>query len=209
MVPVIARRPIARRTLRWQSVWGAEAIQSHRCEVDCFASLAMTFNFQIQDSACRSDHRSVSFSSMRRLRENASSVRSGSSVHGTVGGRSSASQQRSRRGLTSFARRSLYLKVRDRQSYEFALASAAIVLDLDGENVREARIALGGVATKPWRAAEAEAALQGKKLNEDTARVAAEAAFAGAVTHGENDFKPELGRRTVVRALLEAKALEI
>lgn len=108
-----------------------------------------------------------------------------------------------------FARRSLYLKIRDRQSYEFALASAAVALDLDGDVVREARIALGGVATKPWRALEAEAALRGKRLDESAARTAAEAAFAQAVTHGENDFKPELGRRTLVRALLEAKSLEV
>jgi xanthine dehydrogenase YagS FAD-binding subunit len=108
-----------------------------------------------------------------------------------------------------FARRSLYLKIRDRQSYEFALASAAVVLDLDGDTVRETRIALGGVATKPWRANEAEALLQGKRLDEPVARAAAQAAFAGAVIHGENNFKPELGRRTLVRALLEAKALEV
>lgn len=107
------------------------------------------------------------------------------------------------------ARRSLYLKIRDRQSYEFALASAAVVLDLNGAVVRETRIALGGVATKPWRAREAEQSLRGKSLDEGSARAAAEAAFASAVTHGQNDFKPELGRRTVVRALLAAKALEV
>jgi xanthine dehydrogenase YagS FAD-binding subunit len=109
----------------------------------------------------------------------------------------------------AFARRSLYLKIRDRQSYEFALASAAVVLDLDGGRVREARIALGGVATKPWRARGAEESLRGKILDTGTARAAAEAAFASAITHGQNDFKPELGRRTVVRALLAAKALEV
>jgi xanthine dehydrogenase YagS FAD-binding subunit len=108
-----------------------------------------------------------------------------------------------------FARRSLYLKIRDRQSYEFALASAAVALDLDGALVREARIALGGVATKPWRAREAEAFLRGKTLDEGSARAAAETAFASAVTHGQNGYKPELGRRTLVRALLEAKALEV
>lgn len=111
--------------------------------------------------------------------------------------------------LLPFARRSLYLKIRDRQSYEFALASAAVVLDLEGGTVREARIALGGVATRPWRSAEAESALRGKRLDEAAAHAAAEAAFAQAVTHGQNDFKPELGRRTLVRALLEAKALEV
>ena len=107
-----------------------------------------------------------------------------------------------------WTRRSLYLKVRDRQSYEFALASAAVALDLDGETVREARIALGGVASRPWRAHEAEAALKGQPLTPETAMQAAHAAFAAAVTHGANDFKPELGRRTLVRALMQAKAME-
>jgi xanthine dehydrogenase YagS FAD-binding subunit len=108
----------------------------------------------------------------------------------------------------TFARRSLYLKIRDRQSYEFALASAAVALDLEGDTIRDSRIALGGVATTPWRSREAEANLKGKVLNEASARSAAQAAFASAVTHGGNDFKPELGRRTLVRALLQAKTLE-
>jgi len=108
-----------------------------------------------------------------------------------------------------FYRRSLYLKIRDRQSYEFALASAAVVLDLDAGRVREARIALGGVATKPWRAQEAEEILRGQPLDEARARAAAEAAFANAITHGGNDFKPELGRRTLVRALLQAGTMEV
>jgi xanthine dehydrogenase YagS FAD-binding subunit len=107
----------------------------------------------------------------------------------------------------AWTRRSLYLKVRDRSSYEFALASAAVGLDLDGDTVRAARIGLGGIAYRPWRSTEAEAALVGKPLNEAVAQAAAEAAFAGAVTHGGNDFKPELGRRTLVRALLEAQGL--
>jgi xanthine dehydrogenase YagS FAD-binding subunit len=110
---------------------------------------------------------------------------------------------------TPFARRSLYLKIRDRQSYEFALASAAVALDMDGRDVRQARIALGGVATRPWRSREAEAALKGKTLDEAAASAAAQEAFAGAVTHGGNDFKPELGRRTLVRALLETAAMEV
>ncbi len=106
-----------------------------------------------------------------------------------------------------WTRRSLYLKIRDRESYEFALASAAVALDMDGEHVREARIALGGVATKPWRAREAEAVLKDQSLNQQTAARAAEAAFAGAVSHGQNDYKLELGRRTLVRALLAASAV--
>jgi xanthine dehydrogenase YagS FAD-binding subunit len=109
-----------------------------------------------------------------------------------------------------WTQRSLYLKVRDRESYEFALASAAVALDLlpDG-TVRNARIALGGVATAPWRAPEAEAALRGKSIDETSARAAADAAFGGAKGHGANDFKIKLGKRTLVRALQQAAALEI
>ena len=105
-------------------------------------------------------------------------------------------------------RRSLYVKVRDRQSYAFALASAAVALELDGATVRTARIALGGVATKPWRAREAELSLQGGPLDEAAASEAARIAFRDAVTHPDNGTKPELGRRTLVRALLSAAALE-
>jgi xanthine dehydrogenase YagS FAD-binding subunit len=110
---------------------------------------------------------------------------------------------------TPFARRSLYLKIRDRQSYEFALARAAVALDLDGGEVREARIALGGVATRPWRSKAAEVVLKGKTLDEGSVKNAAQAAFAEAVTYGENDYKPELGRRTLVRALMQAAAMEV
>jgi xanthine dehydrogenase YagS FAD-binding subunit len=108
-----------------------------------------------------------------------------------------------------WARRSLFLKVRDRQSYEFALASAAVALDLDGDTVRDCRIALGGVATVPWRAREAEATLRGKPVNGATAAAAAAAAFADATAREHNAFRIELGRRTLSRALRQAAALEI
>jgi len=110
--------------------------------------------------------------------------------------------------LKPWFKRSVYIKVRDRQSYEFAVASAAVALDLQGGMVREARIALGGMTTTPWRAREAETALRGKQLNAQTADDAAKAALAGAVTRHDNGFKLELGRRTIVRALLAAQALE-
>jgi len=108
-----------------------------------------------------------------------------------------------------WTRRSLYLKIRDRESYEFALASSAVALDLADGVVQEARVALGGVASKPWRSLTAEEALKGRRLDEDAAHAAAELAFAEATAHGDNDFKSELGRRTLVRALLQAKAMEI
>ncbi len=105
-------------------------------------------------------------------------------------------------------KRSLYTKVRDRESYAFANASAAVALDLDGELVRDVRIGLGGVASIPWRAARAEASLKGKPLTEDNARAAAEAEFASAVPREHNAYKVPLGKATLVRALMEAKALE-
>jgi xanthine dehydrogenase YagS FAD-binding subunit len=108
-----------------------------------------------------------------------------------------------------WTRRSLYLKVRDRKSYEFALASAAVALELDAGTVRSARIALGGVATVPWRAASAEAALKGKSINDETKKAAAEAAFAGARAHQHNAFKIELGKRTLMHALDQTAAMEI
>lgn len=102
--------------------------------------------------------------------------------------------------------RSRYLKVRDRRSYQFALASAAVALELEGATVREARIALGGVATVPWRAREAEATLRGQPLDEATALRAADAAFSSAHTTRHNAFKVPLGKATLVRALLETGA---
>jgi xanthine dehydrogenase YagS FAD-binding subunit len=108
-----------------------------------------------------------------------------------------------------WTRRSLYVKVRDRQSYEFALASAAVALDLRDGLVREARIALGGVATVPWRARSAEGVLTGRALDERTADEAAEAAFADAKPFSHNGFKIPLGKRTVIRALLAAARMEI
>jgi xanthine dehydrogenase YagS FAD-binding subunit len=100
--------------------------------------------------------------------------------------------------------RSHYLKVRDRASYEFALASAAVALDLDGGHIRAARVALGGVGTKPWRSPEAEQALTGKRAEEATYRAAAEAALRGAKPQKHNGFKIELAKRTVARALAVA-----
>jgi xanthine dehydrogenase YagS FAD-binding subunit len=108
-----------------------------------------------------------------------------------------------------FARRSLYLKIRDRESFEFALASAAVALDLAGGSVREARIALGGLATIPWRARTAEDVLRGRPLSDETLDACAEKAFEGAQGREHNLFKIELGKRTLKRALRQAAAMEI
>jgi xanthine dehydrogenase YagS FAD-binding subunit len=109
----------------------------------------------------------------------------------------------------SWTQRSHYLKIRDRQSYQFALASAAVALDMDGDSVREARIALGGVATVPWRAHEAEAAIRGKKLDELSATVAADTAFAEAHIREHNAVKLPLGKQTLIRALLETRDMKV
>ena len=106
-------------------------------------------------------------------------------------------------------RRSLYLKVRDRESYEFALASAAVALDLDGDNVRQVRIGIGGSVAVPWRSREAEALLTGKPLTEANATAAARAAFSGAKPRQHNAFRIPLGQQTLVRALLQAKTMEL
>ena len=108
-----------------------------------------------------------------------------------------------------FAARSLYLKVRDRASYAFALASAAVAIDLENGTVRDARVALGGVGTKPWRSREAEDALRGRAAGATAYRAAAEAALAGAVPRRDNAFKIELARRTLVRALTRLEALAL
>jgi xanthine dehydrogenase YagS FAD-binding subunit len=99
------------------------------------------------------------------------------------------------------ARRSHYLKVRERASFEFALVSAAVAIDMDGDRIREARIALGGVGTKPWRVTEVEAALVGSTLEPALLRRAAALAAQGARGYGHNDFKIELMQRAVVRAI--------
>jgi len=99
-----------------------------------------------------------------------------------------------------------YLKLRDRASYEFALASAAVVLTIAGGKITRARIALGGVGTKPWRSPEAEAALTGKAANDATFRQAAEAALQGAKPQSENKFKIELAKRCIAYALRTAAA---
>ncbi len=106
-------------------------------------------------------------------------------------------------------RRSLYLKVRDRESYEFALASAAVAVELDGEVVRQVRIGIGGPVAVPWRAREAEAMLTGLPLTAANAQAAARAAFAGARTREHNAFRVPLGQQTLIRALLAAKSLEV
>jgi xanthine dehydrogenase YagS FAD-binding subunit len=104
------------------------------------------------------------------------------------------------------ARRSHYLKVRDRASFEFAVVAAAVALDMDGARIREARVALGGVGTRPWRVPQVEAALAGAGLDPVALRAAAALAAEGAQGYGHNDFKIELMQRAIVRAVETAGA---
>jgi xanthine dehydrogenase YagS FAD-binding subunit len=105
-----------------------------------------------------------------------------------------------------YATHSTYLKVRDRASYAFALVSVAAAVEMRNGAVQSARIALGGVAHKPWRSKAAEAALSGQKLDDAVLRAAADAAISGAVGLPHNTFKIELARRAVRRALSIAGA---
>jgi xanthine dehydrogenase YagS FAD-binding subunit len=107
-----------------------------------------------------------------------------------------------------FATRSHYLKVRDRASYAFALVSVAAALDLDSsKNIKAVRIAMGGVAHKPWRAQTAEKKLAGQTADEKTFRAAAEAELAPAKGYKHNSFKIELAKRSIVRALSTVAAM--
>src|SRR3989442_2902837 len=104
------------------------------------------------------------------------------------------------------ARRSHYLKVRDRASFEFAVVSAAVALEMAGDRIRQARVALGGVGTKPWRVPRVEAALVGASINPAALRRAAALAAEGAQGRGHNDFKIERMQRAIVRAVETAGA---
>jgi xanthine dehydrogenase YagS FAD-binding subunit len=107
-----------------------------------------------------------------------------------------------------FAKHFEYLKVRDRTSYAFALVSVAAALEMDGPRIAEARLALGGVAHKPWRQELAETLLVGNAASRETFQTAAEALLRGAKGFGHNDFKIKLAERAVVRALTRAARME-
>jgi xanthine dehydrogenase YagS FAD-binding subunit len=103
------------------------------------------------------------------------------------------------------AGRSTYRKVRDRASYAFALVSVAAALELEGDTVKDVRLALGGVAAKPWRAWRAEEALRGKPATEESFSVAADAELADAKPLRDNGFKVPLARRTITAVLSELR----
>ena len=107
-----------------------------------------------------------------------------------------------------FAEHHAYLKIRERASYAFALVSVAAALELDGDTIREARLALGGVAHKPWRDREAEALLHGDRPTRENFHRVAEVVLRPAQGFGHNNFKVELAKRAIVRALTQAAATE-
>ncbi|HEX7174666.1 MAG TPA: xanthine dehydrogenase family protein subunit M [Pyrinomonadaceae bacterium] len=108
---------------------------------------------------------------------------------------------------SNFAKNSYYLKVRDRASYAFALVAVAAALEMNGGRISQARVVLGGVAHKPWRSPEAEAALSGRPASEESFRQAAEAALKDAKPLAHNAYKVELGKRAIVRSLMRASRL--
>jgi len=108
--------------------------------------------------------------------------------------------------VTAYGKNWCYLKVRDRASYAFALVSAAACLEIEGGKIKSARLALGGVAPKPWRAADAEKLMLGKAADEKTFKAVADAVMKPAKGYEHNKFKIELGKRTIVRALKVAAA---
>jgi xanthine dehydrogenase YagS FAD-binding subunit len=110
---------------------------------------------------------------------------------------------------SSFARRSGYLKIRDRAQYAFALVSVAAALDLKNGKIETARLALGGVAHKPWRATDAEKVLTGARADARTFKAAAEAALRGATAQTHNAFKIELAKRAIVRALTDVASRRV
>ncbi|HTA91738.1 MAG TPA: xanthine dehydrogenase family protein subunit M, partial [Polyangiaceae bacterium] len=105
---------------------------------------------------------------------------------------------------SAFATHSAYVKARDRASYAFALASAGVALELEGGKIKQARVALGGVGSKPWRCPEVEQALLGQPATSEAFRAAALLALREAKTTRDNQFKVELARRVVARALAQA-----
>lgn len=107
-----------------------------------------------------------------------------------------------------FADNHMYLKLRDRASYAFALVSVAVGLELEGDVVKDVRIALGGVAHKPWRKPEAEALLVGKTVTKENFRAVADSLLEGAIGYGNNTFKIELAHRAIIRALGQAATIE-
>jgi xanthine dehydrogenase YagS FAD-binding subunit len=173
--------------------WSNECVAVHPSDM-CVALVALDAVVKVQGAGGKT--RSIPFADFHRLPEN-NPQKDNNLNHGEL--------------ITSielpknnFANKSYYLKVRDRASYAFALVSVAATLEMNGKKIKQARIAMGGVSHKPWRATEAEQFLSGKDATEANFKLAAEAEMKNARPLEHNKFKVELGRRAIVRALTMA-----
>jgi xanthine dehydrogenase YagS FAD-binding subunit len=176
--------------------WSDKCVSVHPSDM-CVALLALDAVVKVQDAS--GNERSIPIGEFHRLPgdtpEKETNLKHGELITAIELPRS------------NFAANSYYLKIRDRASYAFALVSVAAGLELGRNGIRNARIAMGGVAAKPWRALEAEKALLGKAATEQNFRAAAEAEMKAAKPLEQNKFKVELGRRAIVHALHRAARL--
>jgi xanthine dehydrogenase YagS FAD-binding subunit len=173
--------------------WSDKCIAVHPSDM-CVALLALDAVVKVQDAA--GNERSIPFAEFHRLPGDTPDV-DNNLKHGEL---ITAIQL----PKTNLGANSYYLKIRDRSSYAFALVSVAAGLQIRGNVISEARIAMGGVAHKPWRAAEAEKYLLGKAANDENFKAAAEAEMKSAKPLEYNKFKVELGKRAIVHALRRA-----
>jgi xanthine dehydrogenase YagS FAD-binding subunit len=170
--------------------WSDKCIAVHPSDM-CVALVALDAVVKVQDA--NGKERSIPFADFHRLPEN-SPEKDNNLQHGELITAIELPKD-------NFAAKSYYLKVRDRASYAFALVSVAAALEMNGGKIKQARVALGGVAHKPWRAFETEKYLVGKDATEDVFKQAAEAEMKNAKGFEHNDFKIELGKRAIIRAL--------
>jgi xanthine dehydrogenase YagS FAD-binding subunit len=173
--------------------WSNECVAVHPSDM-CVALVALDAVVKVQDASGKT--RSILFADFHRLPENTpqkdTNLNQGELITSIEIPKN------------NFAAKSYYLKVRDRASYAFALVSVAAALETNGGKIKQARVALGGVAHKPWRATEAEKFLAGKDATEENFKLAAEAEMKNAKPLEHNKFKVELGKRAIVRALTVA-----
>lgn len=173
--------------------WSDKCIAVHPSDM-CVALVALDAVVKVQDT--NGKERSIPFAEFHRLPEN-TPEKDNNLQHGELITAIEIPKN-------NLANKSYYLKVRDRASYAFALVSVAAALEMNNNKIKQARIALGGVAHKPWRALEAEKFLVGKDATEDVFKQAAEAEMKNAKPFEHNKFKVELGTRAIVRALTMA-----
>lgn len=177
--------------------WSEKCIAVHPSDM-CVALLALDARVKVQDGTGR--QRSIHIAEFHRLPgdapENDSNLKHGELITAIELPKSNV------------AANSYYLKIRDRASYAFALASVAAGLEMGGNTIRNCRIAMGGVAHKPWRAAAAEKYLTGKPATDENFLAAAEAEMNGAKPLEHNKFKIELGKRAIVHALRRAAKIK-